>query len=76
VRLNGAAAEDLALVAPPFWTVKKTQTASGDGQPPSVRFTLSPPKASLVREVDLTVTLTDGQGNRRGELYYRCPASD
>ena len=72
VVLNGASAEGVKLIAPPFWTVKKDH----DGGPATVRFTLSAPPTSSIREVDLIVTLDDGKGNRQGELFYRAPLAD
>ena len=76
VALNGASADDLDLIAPPFWKVKKEQAAPGKDGRLAVRFTLTPPAATAVREVDLIVTLGGAKGIRRGELYYRCPLSE
>jgi hypothetical protein len=72
VALLKATADDVNLIAPPFWTVTK---APGKDSKPSVRFTLTPPAASAVREADLIVTV-DVNGKRQGELYYRTPLSD
>ena len=71
--LTVASAEKLDLIAPPFWTVKKM---SGEGDKSSVRFTLTPPLASSIREANFIVTIDDAQGKRRGELYYRAPLAE
>ena len=67
VGLNGSS--DLSLTAPPFWTVQKSLATPSDK--PSICFTLTAPEVSSVREADFVVTLSDSQGRRRGELYYR-----
>ena len=76
VALHGASPDELDLIAPPFWTVKKEQTAPDNSGRASVRFTLTPPAATSARELDLIVTLGGAKGTRRGELYYRCPLSE
>lgn len=65
-----SAAADVALVAPPFWEVKR-QSAAG-----KVAFTVTPPAGSAVRQADFTVTIADAAGKRRGELYVRVPVGD
>ena len=64
------------LIAPPFWNVERTPatTVRGGGAP--VRFRITMPATSSVREADLTVTLDDPRGKRRGELYLRSPIGD
>jgi hypothetical protein len=61
VTLGGAG--EVALLAPPFWDVKRAAD--------SLVFTVAPPAGSAVRQADLTVTITDAAGRRRGELYLR-----
>ncbi|HLQ46749.1 MAG TPA: hypothetical protein VK137_18540, partial [Planctomycetaceae bacterium] len=73
VALNDASISDLDVITPPFWTVKKAQPGPAPDGKPCVRFTLTPPEASAVREADLVIQLRDSQGSRRGELYYRSP---
>ena len=68
--LNDGSAENIDLVAPPFWAVKKSPAVRGAGGQASVRFALTPPRDSVIREADLIVTLDVG-GGRQGELYYR-----
>ena len=68
-------ADQVSLIAPPFWKVEKVSPASEGGGQALVRFTLTPPQGSAVREADLIVTL-DVQGNRHGELYCRVPLSE
>ena len=75
VAASGAAADALDLIAPPFWTVKKS-AAPGQGGKATVTFTLTPPETTEVREVDLTVPLRGPDGRRQGELYYRAPIGD
>ena len=64
---NGTGPSALALIAPPFWTVKKSVTGSGV----QIQFSMIPPPATSAREADFTVTF-DGQ---RGELYFRAPVA-
>jgi len=71
VVLNNAMPEGLGVVAPSFWKVQKVPATPGDGGQPSVRFILTAPPASSIREADLLVTLDDARGNRQGELYTR-----
>jgi len=55
--------------------VKTSRSVAGVGGQSVVRFTLTPPRASSIREADFIVTL-DGKANRQGELYYRSPIAD
>ncbi len=64
------------LIAPPFWDVDRTPTTTTRGGEASVQFRITMPAASSVREADLTVTLDDTRGKRRGELYLRSPVGD
>ncbi len=66
--LAKAAGADAALIAQPFWTVKKDPAADSA----SVRFTATRPPGSTVREADFTIRLGDG----RGELYYRATMAE
>ena len=72
VTLAASSAADAApavdLIAPPFWTVERSPAAR------TVRFTATPPKTTTVREPDFTVMLTNAQGTRTGELYFRAAA--
>ena len=65
VDLKGESAENVELVAPPFWDVKKNV---GEG---SVTFQVTAPTLSQAREADMTVRLGDGKGGTTGELYLR-----
>ncbi len=71
VKLNDIKADQVDLLAPPFWEVKKAEQGNGS----TIVFTLTSPKASSAREADLTVTLKDSAGARMGELYLRPPVS-
>ncbi len=66
--LAKAAGADAAMIAPPFWTVKKSPVADSAG----VRFTAAPPPGSTVREADFTIRL----GGGRGELYHRATMAE
>lgn len=76
VVLNNALAESVDLVAPPFWKVEKIPAPPGDGGRPSVRFILTVPQTTSIREADLLVTLDDTRRNRQGELYARLLLSE
>jgi hypothetical protein len=76
VALNSGSADELDLIAPPFWAVKKEQLPGENGSPPAVHFTLTAPEASSVREADLIVTLGGANRNPQGELYYRLGISE
>lgn len=65
VNLSGASADQINLLAPPFWKVTKETT----GQ--SVKFTLAGPATSAISEADLIVTLGDGKSKNTGEFYLR-----
>lgn len=69
---KGVSPEQLELIAPPFWSVKNVLEK---GENPAVRFTVTAPQTSSVREVEFIVPLKDGQGKRRGELFVRVPLS-
>ncbi len=70
VALDGANANEVNLVAPAFWTVKKLAAANQN----ALQFAVSAPETSAIREADYTITL--GAPNaRRGELYVRTPVS-
>ena len=74
VKLAGAEAGDVALIAPPFWTVEKSPAeSSGKG---GVAFKVAPPAKSEVHQADFTVTVGDAAGGRRGELYIRAPVAE
>ncbi|MDD5262961.1 MAG: sugar-binding protein [Methylacidiphilales bacterium] len=68
VRLSGATADDIDLVAPPFWQVKKSVSGK------EVKFTVTCPEATTVRQADIKVTLGNKE-NRQGELYLRPPVT-
>jgi len=60
------------LKAPPQWTVARS---SVEGAAHRVRFTLTPPKSSAIRQLDLIAPLGDA-ASRRGELYLRLPVGE
>jgi hypothetical protein len=68
VSLKGAAAGDVALVAPPMWKVESTRA---DGPDLAVRFTVTPAPGTAAHQGDLIVTL-----GKRGELYCRAPIGE
>ena len=70
VALSGASADAVDLIAPPFWDVKK-EAATVNGQP-GLRFTLTAPDNTTIREADLIVTLKGANG---GEIYLRPPVT-
>jgi hypothetical protein len=72
VSLADGKGDDVELIAPPFWAVKKT-VAGGDK--PTVSFTLTPPESTAVRELDITIALRGAKEKRRGELYFRGPVT-
>lgn len=65
VNLSGATAKQVSLIAPPAWKVSKAVA----GQ--SVKFTLTSPEVTTIREADLIVTIGDGKSKNTGELYLR-----
>lgn len=67
VALNGVRPEDVGMIAPPGWRVEKIAGAA------EVSFTLTPPAATGIRQMDVTVTWTEAGTHRRGELYWRAP---
>ena len=69
VALDGAAAADINLVAPPFWTVTKQPVTTLAGKP-LVQFVVATPQASTASEATYIVTIGPA-GARRGELYTR-----
>lgn len=65
---------DINLIAPPFWRVERS---AGDPRNRSaIDFTLTPPKQTAVREVDLTVAIKAPAGHRTGELHHRIPVAE
>ena len=70
VALNGANINELNLIAPSFWDVKKAPANGGK----SAQFIVTSPEDSDVCEADFIVTL-GGENNRDGELYFRVPLS-
>jgi hypothetical protein len=68
VGLHGMNADDVVVIAPPFWKVEKSPPTE---EKPQIRVTLTPPEVSAIREVDVRVELRAGQDKRKGELYYR-----
>jgi len=71
--LDGIDAAGVELTAPPFWDVKKT-AATVDNKP-AVRFTITSPASSAIREADLTVSLKDAKGSQTGVLFLRPPVT-
>ncbi|OWK46532.1 hypothetical protein [Fimbriiglobus ruber] len=76
VTLDGKTAGDVDLIVPPSWGVKKETDQATNSSRSAVRFVLTPPATSAVREADLTVTLKGQGGKRQGELYFRCPIAE
>ena len=60
-------AHELALIAPPFWKVEKSEPESG-----LFRFRVSPPEETAAREIDLAIRVSDGTG----ELFHRFPIAN
>lgn len=58
----------VSLKAPPFWQVTELQNSSTTNV---TKFAVKVPDASAVREADLTFSLTDQSGKKRGQIYYR-----
>jgi hypothetical protein len=69
VFLNGVAADRIALVAPPFWTVKETPTSK------AVRYDIASPLTSEVREGDLLVSIKNDAGQICGQLSALVPVA-
>ena len=76
VSLQSEPPQSVDLVAPPFWTVKKSPSQPDKNGPPAIHFNVSPPASTAVREVDLVIKLTNAQGQRQGELSHRILISE
>jgi len=65
------AVKNIELVPPPFWKVVKNSSKDGE-----VRFTLTGPSSSTVRELCLSVKFDDGNGKQPGELSFRLSVAE
>lgn len=70
VALESAKPDQVSLRTPPFWKVR-SETASGGGGKPVLRYTLEAPEDSAAREADCTVELKDAAGKVCGQISYR-----
>ncbi len=59
-------ADQVSVVAPPFWKVQRTAAAAG-----KIEFTLMPPTTTEAHHADITVRVGD-----RGVLYWRAPLGE
>lgn len=66
---DGVAADRVSLKAPPQWIVEKS--GAQEGGKPVIRYSVSGPVESSVREADMVVELKGAGGGLNGELYYR-----
>jgi hypothetical protein len=76
VSVQGKSLPEVALVAPPFWTVADSPVDISKQGVTKVRFVVTPPESTTAREVDLVVKVKNSQGSLQGELYHRIPIAD
>ena len=67
--------EDVDVHAPPFWTVAEPQPVKYADGASGLRFTITPPADTAVREAEFIITLR-AAGGPCGELYYRARVSE
>ena len=71
VALNGLTEQDVELVGPAFWTIRRAAATKDAAGAARAAFTINVPDTSNAREGDLVVTIKGGAG----ELHARLPVT-